>query len=49
LMTQNGAPLDFDKIVMCTLAIQIVRQARSTMPASTGFAAQSSYAGVIES
>lgn len=28
LMGQNGAPLDFDKIVMIVLAIQLVRQAR---------------------
>jgi hypothetical protein len=30
LMGQNGAPLDFDKIVMIVFAIQIVRQARAS-------------------
>lgn len=29
LMAQNGAPLDFDKIVMIVFAIQIARQARA--------------------
>lgn len=32
LMAQNGAPLDFDKIIMFTLAIQIARHAHQMSP-----------------
>lgn len=34
LMGQNGAPLDFDKIVMIVLAIHLVRQARGAQHAA---------------
>ena len=51
LMAQNGAPLDFDKIVMFTLAIQIARYARASSRESVSgqFAAPSNYAGVTRS
>jgi hypothetical protein len=51
LMAQNGAPLDFDKIVMLTLAIQIVRSTKNPARAipARGPALQWNYHGAVES